>query len=131
MLKRISTFALTGLVVLGGALQASAQQAPQPPSLPPSQWYWHGPWHGSQFWWICPLMVLFMVVFFGAIYLVVRRSWSGDRHHWGPPWHMTDRQWGPPTDSAIRILNERFARGEIEREEYEGRKAAILGGGPQ
>jgi putative membrane protein len=30
-------------------------------------------------------------------------------------------------DNALQILNERFARGEIDQQEYETRKAALLG----
>jgi uncharacterized membrane protein len=30
------------------------------------------------------------------------------------------------TTSALQILNERFAKGEIKREEYEEKKSAIL-----
>ena len=29
-------------------------------------------------------------------------------------------------DNALQILNERFARGEIDQQEYEARKAALL-----
>jgi putative membrane protein len=29
-------------------------------------------------------------------------------------------------DDALKILNERFARGEIDQQEYETRKAALL-----
>jgi Short C-terminal domain len=32
--------------------------------------------------------------------------------------------------SALQILSERFARGEIAREEYEEKKSAILSAGP-
>jgi uncharacterized membrane protein len=39
--------------------------------------------------------------------------------------------WGDPTYSALQILNERFAKGEIQKQEYEERKAAILSGGPR
>jgi uncharacterized membrane protein len=35
---------------------------------------------------------------------------------------------GDPTRSALRILNERFAKGEIHKQEYEEKKGAILSG---
>src|ERR1035437_5803922 len=46
-------------------------------------------------------------------------------HHWGP----RSRMWGDPSHSALQILNERFARGEIQKDEYAEKKAAILSGG--
>lgn len=122
MLKKLSTLPLLGFIVLVDPLHAIAQQAPQtnPAQLP--QWYWYGPWHGWQFWWICPLMMLFMFLVFGGIFFFVRS------HHLGSSWHMMDRAWGPPTHSALQILNERFARGEIEKDEYEDKRAVILSG---
>jgi uncharacterized membrane protein len=39
------------------------------------------------------------------------------------------RSWADPTSSALQILNERFAKGEIQKAEYEDKKAAILSGG--
>jgi uncharacterized membrane protein len=39
------------------------------------------------------------------------------------------RVWGDPTYPALQILNERFARGEIEKPEYEEKKAVILSSG--
>ena len=128
MLNKLSTFLLLGFFVLVEPLQAIAQQATQPPSVQPPSWYWHGPWqgpwHGSQFWWICPIVMLFIFFVFIAIFFA-------RRHHWGSPWHMMDRAWGSPTHSALQILNERFARGEIEKDEYEDKKAIILSSGRQ
>lgn len=128
MLKKLSILSLQGFILLASTLQAIAQETPQLPSPQPPYWHWPGPWHGSQFWWLCPLMMLFMFLIFGAIFFFFRRSWA-ERHHWGSPWHTSDRTWGPSTHSALQILNERFARGEIQKDEYEDKKAAILSGG--
>ena len=118
---------LTLFFVVMLPLQALAQaQPPTAPQLP--QWYGHGPWWmwgdgvGWQYWWICPLMILFMIVVFAAIFFTVRRS-SGDGTHAGDP------RWRSASHSALQILSERFARGEIAREEYEEKKTAILSGG--
>jgi putative membrane protein len=127
---------LTALVcALGIPWLASAQQA-QPPAGPPQPpWGWPGPWHmwrgAWDFWWIFPLLMLFMILICAAVFFLWHRSGCGMRHHWGP-WHMMDRSFGPgrsggdPTYSALQILNERFAKGEIEKQEYEERRAAIL-----
>ena len=128
MLKKLSTVPLLGLILLVAPFQAIAQDAPQLPSPQPPHWHWPGPWHGSQFWWICPLMMLVMFLVFCAILFFFRRSWGEQRPHGGSPWHMMDRTWGLPTHSALQILNERFARGEIQKDEYEDKKAAILSG---
>ena len=137
MLKKLSAVALPACIALLTPLQAVAQQT-QPPNTPPSpEWYWRpGPWHmwgdgyGWQFWWMGPLMMLFILIVCIAVlyFLFARHSSAGMSHHWGPPWHTGDRMWSPPTHSALQILNERFARGEIQKDEYEDKKATILSG---
>jgi uncharacterized membrane protein len=42
---------------------------------------------------------------------------------------MIHRPWGDPSHSALQILNERFARSEIQKEEYTEKKGALLSGG--
>ncbi len=106
----------------------------QPAGPQSSPWDCPVPWHmwsgGMGWWWIFPL--LFMLLMIGAcaaaaIYFIGHRSGSG--HHFGP-WHMmgSARSWGDPTYSALQVLNERFARGEIAKQEYEEKKATLLSG---
>ncbi|MGD0585058.1 MAG: SHOCT domain-containing protein [Oryzomonas sp.] len=130
--KRSVLLAVT-LFALFHPLRALAQQTQQPTVPQQPSWDWPGPWHmwsGScGFWWIFPLFMIFMIIICVAFCFFGHRS-GGSHHHWGP-WQMMDRpgpgrSWGDPTYSAIQILNERFAKGEIQQQEYEEKKAAIL-----
>jgi putative membrane protein len=63
--------------------------------------------------WLLILFILFNLVFWAG--LVALAIWGVSR--------LSQR--GSP-DSALRILNERFARGEIDQQEYDQRRAALL-----
>ena len=118
---------LLAFSVLIAPLQAIAQTQQQPTT--PPNYYGPGPWHmwgydgGWPFWGMFPMMLLFLVLFFVLVFFFARLG-IGARHHWGPMSH----DWGDPTHSALQILNERFAKGEIQKPEYEEKKAAILSG---
>jgi len=98
-------------LLLSEPLVASAQAGP-----PGGYWDWPGPWHmsGWGFWWIFP--ALMMVLMLAACFFLMSRMMLGHGHG----------HFGETTDSALRILSERFARGEISKEEFE-EKRSVLG----
>jgi len=136
MLKKLSSLPLLASIMFIRPMQAIAQQAaPQPPQdyVPPHGYFAHGPWdmwhygYGWHFWWMFPLMILFFLLIFGAVaYFAHRLGCYRGMHHWGPPSHSMNRPWGDPAYSALQILNERFARGEINKDELAEKRAAIL-----
>jgi putative membrane protein len=128
MWQKLSAYLFSCIIVSMSPLPAIAQQTQQQPGPQPPQWYGPGPWqmwndgYGWQFWWICPLIMLFMFVVVGGIFYFARRSSGGGSHHWGPSWRGASH-------AALNLLDERFARGEIQKAEYEEKKVAILSGG--
>lgn len=115
---------------------ALAQQTQQPNSPPFWGWGspWH-PWHGEWgFWWIVPLFMFILMIVCVINFRVGRRS-ANNRLSWGPC-RMMDRASGTghsrddATYSAIEILNVRFAKGEIHKQEYDETRAAILSRDP-
>jgi putative membrane protein len=120
VLLTLAFFALLHpLLVLAQQTQTDPQQL---------RWEGPGPWHmwsgGWGFWWIFPMIMLFMIIVCVAMFFIGHRSGGGAHHHWGP-----GRSWGDPTYSALQILNERFAKGEIQMQEYEEKRAAIASSG--
>ena len=130
--RRSATLTVTFLALLHPLL-VLAQQTQQPTAPQQLPWDWPGPWHmwhaGWGFWWIFPLFMLFMIAVCVVIFFLGHRS--GGHRHWGP-WQMMDRppgpgrSWGDPTYTALEILNERFAKGEIQKQEYEEKRATIM-----
>jgi len=77
--------------------------------------YWDGPWHmwgGWGFGWIFPLLMMVFVIAVCAFFMT--RMFSG---------HGASRP--DPASSALQLLNERFAKGEISKEEFEEKRSIL------
>lgn len=114
-------------LVCASSVLAAEQETPQQHAWP----WWHEG-HGHEFWWIFPLM--FFIIMIVMCFLMMRRGgmgcmWCGRRM--GGPGFRDDmeRGRGERSQSALEILDKRYARGEIEKQEYEDKKAAITRSG--
>lgn len=77
----------------------------------------YGPWDGG---WVVGMMLmsfLFVALIVVGVVVLVRSS----SHDGQPPR-------APGSDRALEILDERFARGEIDQAEYEERRRALTQG---
>ena len=78
--------------------------------------YWACSGVGPGFWWVFPLLFAGLwLLFFG--FLIWRFGWWG-RRGWG------GQGWGPDAEAVLR---ERFARGEIDADEYHKRRGVLEG----
>lgn len=91
---------------------ALAQQPPGPGYGP--YMMWDGGWHG---WFFGPIMmIVFIAVAVVVVVLLVR--WLGAPGHGAAAHH-------PPGKPPLDILKERFARGEIDKDEFEERRRVL------
>jgi len=138
--KRLAAYALS-LVFAIAALPALAQQQQARPNVPAAPYgyghmMWGGPWGGPGWGWhpfmiVGPIFVLLAIIGIMAIFVwLVRWATRGHPfhghgfHHFagGCPWC------GGPRGgrAALDILEERFAKGEIDKTEFE-EKRKLLG----
>lgn len=116
---RISTAAAAGAAIVLLPVTAWAQQTS--PDFDRYGWGphmmgWGGGWFGMIFGPIFMILVLALVI--AVAVLIVR--WLGG------PWHAAAPHQPPSARTPLDILKERFARGEIDKEEFEERRR-ILG----
>lgn len=106
-------------------------------------WWWGNGYMGAGSWVAFAFMIVFWVAVVVGIVLLIRYLvvHSGSREHWDHPyWHGQGPQGpgaggsgpqGPGAEphrgksEAMRILEERYARGEIDQEEFLRRRADI------
>ncbi|MCS7051176.1 MAG: SHOCT domain-containing protein [Thermomicrobium sp.] len=84
---------------------------------------WCGPWGGmswgwGNWWWGLFTMLFWLLVLFGFLLLVF----------WTVRQILREGRSGGGSTRAIEIVQERYARGEITREQYEQMRRDILGG---
>jgi len=77
-------------------------------------WYGDG-WGGAGWGWFGLMHMLWWVLIIAGIVVLVRWAFGGDIRGGR---HVTESR-------ALEILHERYARGEINREEYEERKRVL------
>lgn len=79
------------------------------------------PGEPTGFWWF-PFGWLFIPIVFLAFFSLRWFFWGGWGYGWGGGWYA-----GGHDDSAIATLRERFARGEITKEQYEQMRRDLEG----
>jgi uncharacterized membrane protein len=121
----ISTFTLSFLCnFASAALVLAADEVPAQPY--PNSWCYGMPW--TNFGWIFPVMFFIMMIVIFILFMRRRGMGCGWRN-WmsyesGYPENM-NQSFGQQSESAMEILNKRYAKGEIDKQEYEEKKAAI------
>lgn len=123
-MKRIGSALVIGLNALA-AVPAWAQQASPAPGMEPwGEWHHMGGWHAG--WFLAPFVMLLALV--GVVVLIVLLVGVVSRHHHGAqgcPRCGYGRPAGRSAGDALAILEERFARGEIGKDEFEEKRRLI------
>ena len=109
-MKGFQTSSAALLAMLGASSIASAQQQGSPYHGPHM---WDGGWHG---WFFGPIMMIMMIAVVVVVVVLLTRWFGGSGH--GTPFVRSAR-------TPLDILKERFARGEIDQEEFEERRRVL------
>ncbi len=77
---------------------------------------WNGGWGSGRWVFMALMMVIFWSAIIAAVFAVVHYSHHRHHHHVGP------QSAGDVHDNALSVLAERFARGEIDADEFAMRR---------
>ena len=80
--------------------------------------------HCYALWWIFPLLMIILCIF---LCVFMRRGRMGAMMC-RPGSRGKDSHSGDTSDSALNVLNRRYAQGEISKEEYEEKRSVITRG---
>ena len=112
MQARIGRSRVWRIALLLGALSTPALVWAQPDGYPGSHMMWNGGWFGMFFGLL--LMVVFLAVIVAAVVFAIRWLSGSGRD-----------AAAPPVKTPLDILKERYARGEIDKEEFEERRRVL------
>ncbi len=106
------------LSVAAACVPVSAWAAETPTE--PYTWEHHMMWGGASYGMIFgPLFMILVLAVVIAVAVLIVRSLGGPWHGAAPP------HYPPPGRTPLDILKERFARGEIDKNEFEDRRRVL------
>lgn len=114
--RMMSAAGLLAGTVLAPAWAWAQQAEPYRRGYDPHMMDWGGGWYGMIF---GPLFMILILAIVIAVAVILVRWLSGPGYGGHPSHH------GPPGRTALDILKERYARGEIDKEEFEERRRVI------
>jgi putative membrane protein len=88
-------------------------------------WWWGDGHMGATGWVGLIFMILIWIAIIVGLVFLFRYLFSGPHGGWRRDWHEQHPAPGAGSSNALRILEERYARGEIDREEYLQRRADL------
>ena len=113
-MKRLCSFGATAGVLLLSPALAVAQEIPSHPYYGGHMWG-NGMWGGGIF---GPLMMIFYIVLLVGVIVIVVRWLSGSSLGGNLPASQAG-------GDAMEILKKRFARGEIDKDEFDERRRTL------
>lgn len=77
---------------------------------------WYGPGWQGDYWWMGLVAMLIQILFWGGIIYLIFRLFKN---------YSSPNTSGKDNDSSLSIIRERYAKGEIDLEEFNTRKQEL------